>query len=240
MRTDTGEKVLEKLATSDKVTVVIERQPDGKMRVTSRSYVILRDQVLEMRKVDGRLHTIRGGRRPDADRALRPWRAISLSATDAVSADAHSVSADAHSVSADAGTVSSDASRISADGGTVSADGGTVSADAGTVSADAGTVSADANEKLAAIRGGDQIGINRPLHTGCVLVLALAGADRLHHDHQPHQHRARGQAAVPRLKIDRSVAPKPERAGPCRMRVEFGKARCRSHGGLSLHRTNQP
>jgi hypothetical protein len=38
MRTDIHEKVLEKLATSDKVTIVIERQPDGKMRVTSGSW----------------------------------------------------------------------------------------------------------------------------------------------------------------------------------------------------------
>jgi len=29
-----------------------------------------------------------------------------------------------------------------------------------------------------------------------VLVLALAGADRLHHDHQPHQRGARGQAVA--------------------------------------------
>jgi hypothetical protein len=32
MRTDTHEKVLEKLATSDKVTIVIERLTDGKMQ----------------------------------------------------------------------------------------------------------------------------------------------------------------------------------------------------------------
>jgi hypothetical protein len=31
------EKVLEKLATSDKPTIVVERRPDGKMRVTSGS-----------------------------------------------------------------------------------------------------------------------------------------------------------------------------------------------------------
>jgi hypothetical protein len=59
MRTDTAEKVLEKLATSDKATIVIERQSDGKMRVTSGSWdgekVILPDQVLEVRNVDGRL-----------------------------------------------------------------------------------------------------------------------------------------------------------------------------------------
>jgi hypothetical protein len=35
MRTDTAEKVLEKLVTSDKATIVVERQIDGKMRVTS-------------------------------------------------------------------------------------------------------------------------------------------------------------------------------------------------------------
>jgi hypothetical protein len=34
-------------------------------------------------------------------------------------------------------------------------------------------------------------------------------------------------------KIDRAVAPRPERGGTCRVRVEFGKARCRFHGGLS-------
>jgi hypothetical protein len=53
MRTDTAEKVLEKLATSDKATIVIERQSDGKMRVTSGSWdrekVILPDQVLDAR-----------------------------------------------------------------------------------------------------------------------------------------------------------------------------------------------
>jgi hypothetical protein len=46
---------LEKLATSDKATIVVERQPDGKMRVTSRSYVIFRDQLLEASNGDGRL-----------------------------------------------------------------------------------------------------------------------------------------------------------------------------------------
>ena len=63
MRTDTHEKVLEKLATSDKVTIVVERQIDGKMRVTSGSWdgekVILPDQILEVSKVEGRLHVAR-------------------------------------------------------------------------------------------------------------------------------------------------------------------------------------
>jgi hypothetical protein len=51
------------------------RTPDGaKMRVTSGSWVILRDQALEVRKVDGRLHIAHGGaqagRAGPADRAL--------------------------------------------------------------------------------------------------------------------------------------------------------------------------
>jgi hypothetical protein len=69
MRTDSPEKVLEKLATSDKATIVVERLTDRKMRVTSGSWdgekVILRDQVLEVRNVDGRLRVARKGRRPD-------------------------------------------------------------------------------------------------------------------------------------------------------------------------------
>jgi hypothetical protein len=52
-----------KLATSDKATIVIERLTDGKMRVTSGSWdgvkVILRDQVPEVRNVEGRPHVAR-------------------------------------------------------------------------------------------------------------------------------------------------------------------------------------
>jgi hypothetical protein len=63
MRADIEEKVLEKLATSEKIGIIIERQPDGKMRVTSASWdgekVFLRDQVLEVRNVDGRLPVAR-------------------------------------------------------------------------------------------------------------------------------------------------------------------------------------
>ena len=53
------------MATSDKTTIVIERQPDGKMRVTSGSWdgekIIFRDQVLEVRHAvpDARLHVAR-------------------------------------------------------------------------------------------------------------------------------------------------------------------------------------
>jgi hypothetical protein len=83
MRTDTTEKVLEKLATSDKATIVLERQPDGKMRVTSGSWdgekVFSRDQVLEVRNVDGRLHVPRkpddGTRRASATTRMAQARA---------------------------------------------------------------------------------------------------------------------------------------------------------------------
>jgi hypothetical protein len=55
---DSAHKVLERLATSEKTTIVFQRETDGKIRVTSGSWdgekVILRDQVLEVRNVDGR------------------------------------------------------------------------------------------------------------------------------------------------------------------------------------------
>jgi hypothetical protein len=38
MRVENREKMLEKLATSDRIAIVIERQPDGKMRTTSGSW----------------------------------------------------------------------------------------------------------------------------------------------------------------------------------------------------------
>jgi hypothetical protein len=65
MGPETLEKVLEKLAVSDKCTIVFEKQPDGKIRVTSGSWdgekVIMRDQVLEMRNANSadRLHAAR-------------------------------------------------------------------------------------------------------------------------------------------------------------------------------------
>ena len=62
MRVENPEKCLRSWATSDRITIVIERQPEGKMRVTSTSWdgekVLTRDQVLEVRNAsaDGRLH----------------------------------------------------------------------------------------------------------------------------------------------------------------------------------------
>jgi hypothetical protein len=38
MRVELADKVIEKLATSDRITIVVERQPDGKMRITSASW----------------------------------------------------------------------------------------------------------------------------------------------------------------------------------------------------------
>jgi hypothetical protein len=44
------QKVLERLATGDKPTIVIERQSDEKMRVTSGRYVFFRDRPLRRRR----------------------------------------------------------------------------------------------------------------------------------------------------------------------------------------------
>ena len=66
---DSLEKVLEKLATTEKTTIAIAREVGGKIRVTSGSWegekVILKDQVLEIRNVDGRLYVARKAKKPD-------------------------------------------------------------------------------------------------------------------------------------------------------------------------------
>jgi hypothetical protein len=58
-RVDSLEKVIGKLATTEKTTLAIAREVGGKIRVTSGSWdgekVILKDEVLEVRNVDGRL-----------------------------------------------------------------------------------------------------------------------------------------------------------------------------------------
>jgi hypothetical protein len=55
--------------TTDKGTLVCEKALEGKIPVTSGSWdgekVILKDQVLEVRNVDGRLHVARKERHPD-------------------------------------------------------------------------------------------------------------------------------------------------------------------------------
>jgi hypothetical protein len=66
---DSLEKVIEKLATTEKTTIAIAREVGGKVRVTSGSWegekVILKDQVLEVRNVDGRLYVARKAKKPD-------------------------------------------------------------------------------------------------------------------------------------------------------------------------------
>jgi hypothetical protein len=68
---DIGEKVLERLATSDKCTIGVQKQPDGKMRVMSGSWngekVFLKDQVLKVRHAiaDARLRVARKTKAPD-------------------------------------------------------------------------------------------------------------------------------------------------------------------------------
>ena len=56
-------RVIEKLATSDKVTLTVERLPEGKMRVTSNSWdgekVLFRNEVLEVAWVEGRQNVSR-------------------------------------------------------------------------------------------------------------------------------------------------------------------------------------
>jgi hypothetical protein len=62
-------QVIEKLAASDRVTLTVERLPEGKMRVTSNSFadekVFAPDQVLEVRNVSGSLHVARKERHHD-------------------------------------------------------------------------------------------------------------------------------------------------------------------------------
>ena len=75
---DNLEKVLERLATSEKLTIVVAREIDGKMRVTSGSWegekVFYKDQVLEVRNVDGRLHLARKVRNPNEwDPPIEPY-----------------------------------------------------------------------------------------------------------------------------------------------------------------------
>ena len=66
---DSLEKVIEKLATTEKTTLALAREEGGKIRVTSGSWdgekVILKGQVLEVRNVDGRLYVARKAKRPD-------------------------------------------------------------------------------------------------------------------------------------------------------------------------------
>ncbi|MGB9391918.1 MAG: hypothetical protein WCB70_18300, partial [Xanthobacteraceae bacterium] len=69
MGPDKLEKVLERSATTDKATLVCEKAPEGKVRVTSSAWasekVILKGEVLEVRNVDGQLRVARKAKHLD-------------------------------------------------------------------------------------------------------------------------------------------------------------------------------
>jgi hypothetical protein len=66
---DTTESVLERMAVTEGTTLAVARIDGGKIRVTSLLWpepkVILKDEVLEIRNVDGRLHIACKPRDPD-------------------------------------------------------------------------------------------------------------------------------------------------------------------------------
>ena len=72
MRLELLEKVIEKLPTSEAITIGIERQPDGKMRVTSGSWegekIFLPGQVLEGRDGQYRPAAVRCSQNQGAQR----------------------------------------------------------------------------------------------------------------------------------------------------------------------------
>ena len=94
-----------------KATIVIERQPDGKMRVTSGSWdgekVFSRDQVLEVRNVDGRLHIARKPRHHDEwDLPIAPYDPTGRASMSSLMTDSTSGSWDGEKVfSRDAGNM---------------------------------------------------------------------------------------------------------------------------------------
>jgi hypothetical protein len=72
IRVDSLEKVLEKLAVSEKLSLILAREEGGKIRVTSGSWdgekVILKGQVLEVRNVVFRQKSKQARRVGRADR----------------------------------------------------------------------------------------------------------------------------------------------------------------------------
>ena len=80
MQLELPEKVIEKLATSDRITIVIECQPDGKMASrqplgTARRW-LMRDQLLEVRHAtaDGPVAYCPQGEAPRRLGTAMPWR----------------------------------------------------------------------------------------------------------------------------------------------------------------------
>jgi hypothetical protein len=72
------EKVLERMAIADDVILTVKREPDGKMRATARNWpdgkVIGRDEVIELRSVDGQVRVARKARYHDEwDPPIEPY-----------------------------------------------------------------------------------------------------------------------------------------------------------------------
>jgi hypothetical protein len=59
--TDMTNSVVERMGTTESVSLILKREDGGKIRVTSQLWpeakVILKGEVLEVRNVDGRLHS---------------------------------------------------------------------------------------------------------------------------------------------------------------------------------------
>jgi hypothetical protein len=103
---DNREKVLERLAVTEKTTIVVARDHELKMRVMSGSWegekVFLRGEVLEIRNVDGRLHVARKVRHHDEwDPKTEPYDPYGPGT--GVSGDVDFVAGDETSVAGDAG-----------------------------------------------------------------------------------------------------------------------------------------
>jgi len=69
MGPDSLEKVLERMAIGDDVILTVKRDTEGKMRATARTWpdakVLGRNEVIEIRNVDGQVRVARKERRPD-------------------------------------------------------------------------------------------------------------------------------------------------------------------------------
>jgi hypothetical protein len=85
---------LETLLLTEKATLSFERVDGGKIRVKASSWddakVILPDQVLEVRNIDGRLRVARKGREPDAgDQPKRAFDPMDFYGSDNGPAERH-------------------------------------------------------------------------------------------------------------------------------------------------------
>jgi hypothetical protein len=101
---------LETLLVTEKATLSFERAEGGKIRVKASSWddakVILPDQVLEVRSIDGRLRFARKGREPDAgDLPRRAWDPEEFYGSDNGPAERHASRDDGDTRVSDSDTV---------------------------------------------------------------------------------------------------------------------------------------